>query len=149
MNREGVKVAVIERKLVGGTCVNVGCIPTKALVTSARAAHMARRGADFGVMIQDPIHVDMKRVNAPDFPIGQFVLATVYEGQDRYEEAFQAFERAATVAPPWKRALGPAYARAGRTDEARASARRARGPESHSAERDVARPDPHGTGEQG
>ncbi len=52
MNRENVKVAVIERKLVGGTCVNVGCIPTKALVASARAAHMARRGADFGVMVE-------------------------------------------------------------------------------------------------
>ena len=64
MNREGVKVAVIERKLVGGTCVNVGCIPTKALVASARAAHMARRGADFGVIVEDSICVDMKRVNA-------------------------------------------------------------------------------------
>ena len=64
MNRESVKVAVIERKLVGGTCVNVGCIPTKALVASARAAHMARRGADFGVMVEDSICVDMKRVNA-------------------------------------------------------------------------------------
>lgn len=43
------KTAIIERKLFGGTCVNVGCIPTKALVASARAAHMARRGAEFGV----------------------------------------------------------------------------------------------------
>ncbi len=64
MNREGLKLAVIERKLFGGTCVNVGCIPTKTLVASARAAHMARRGLDFGVMIKDPIHVDMKRVKA-------------------------------------------------------------------------------------
>ena len=64
MNREGLKVAVIERKLIGGTCVNVGCIPTKTLVASARAAHMARRGPDFGVIVKAPIHVDMKRVKA-------------------------------------------------------------------------------------
>ena len=41
MTREGMKTAIIERKLFGGTCVNVGCIPTKALVASARAAHPA------------------------------------------------------------------------------------------------------------
>jgi pyruvate/2-oxoglutarate dehydrogenase complex dihydrolipoamide dehydrogenase (E3) component len=45
------KTAIIERKLFGGTCVNVGCIPTKTLVASARAAYMARRGEDFGVKI--------------------------------------------------------------------------------------------------
>ncbi len=45
MTREGMKTAIIERKLFGGTCVNVGCIPTKTLVASARAAYMARRGA--------------------------------------------------------------------------------------------------------
>ena len=43
----GRKTAIIERKLIGGTCVNVGCIPTKTLIASARAAHVARRGADF------------------------------------------------------------------------------------------------------
>lgn len=64
MNREGLKVAVIERQLIGGTCVNVGCTPTKALVASARAAHMARRGAEFGVIIEGQTRVDMKRVNA-------------------------------------------------------------------------------------
>jgi pyruvate/2-oxoglutarate dehydrogenase complex dihydrolipoamide dehydrogenase (E3) component len=62
MSAEGWKVAVIERKLLGGTCVNTGCIPTKTLVASARAAHMARRAADFGVMIDGPILVDMERV---------------------------------------------------------------------------------------
>ncbi len=46
MTREGMKVAIIERKLFGGTCVNVGCIPTKTLVASARAAYIVRRGAD-------------------------------------------------------------------------------------------------------
>lgn len=64
LNAEGLKTAVIERKLIGGTCVNVGCIPTKTLVASARAAHMARRGPDFGVMIDGPVRVDMKKVKA-------------------------------------------------------------------------------------
>ncbi|WP_395311785.1 FAD-containing oxidoreductase [Mycobacterium sp. AMU20-3851] len=59
----GQKVAVIERKLVGGTCVNYGCIPTKTLVASAHAAHIARRGADFGIGTGE-ITVDMARVKA-------------------------------------------------------------------------------------
>ncbi len=61
MTGEGMNVAILERKLFGGTCVNVGCIPTKALVASARAAHMARRGDDFGVAIEGAINVDMKK----------------------------------------------------------------------------------------
>lgn len=64
MTQEGLKTAIIERKLFGGTCVNVGCIPTKALVASARAVHMARRGPDFGVVIDGTINVDMKQVKA-------------------------------------------------------------------------------------
>ncbi|MBL4721125.1 MAG: FAD-containing oxidoreductase, partial [Alphaproteobacteria bacterium] len=64
MTQEGLKVAIVERKLFGGTCVNVGCIPTKALVASARAAHMARRGADFGVVVDGPVNMDMKQVKA-------------------------------------------------------------------------------------
>ncbi|MBU9765486.1 FAD-containing oxidoreductase [Mycobacterium sp. TNTM28] len=59
----GQSVAVIERKLVGGTCVNYGCIPTKTLVASAHAAHLARRGADFGVRTGE-IVVDMAQVKA-------------------------------------------------------------------------------------
>jgi pyruvate/2-oxoglutarate dehydrogenase complex dihydrolipoamide dehydrogenase (E3) component len=62
--REGLKTAIIERSLFGGTCVNVGCTPTKALVASARAAYMARRGPEFGVAIDGPINVDMKKVKA-------------------------------------------------------------------------------------
>ena len=61
---EGMKTAILERKLFGGTCVNVGCIPTKTLVASARAAYMARRGGDFGVVIGGPVTVDMKAVKA-------------------------------------------------------------------------------------
>ncbi len=59
----GQRVAVIERKLVGGTCVNTGCIPTKTLVASAHAAHLARRGADYGVAT-GPVRVDMAKVKA-------------------------------------------------------------------------------------
>lgn len=59
----GQSVAVIERKLVGGTCVNYGCIPTKTLVASAHAAHLARRGADFGVGTGD-VAIDMTKVKA-------------------------------------------------------------------------------------
>ena len=60
----GMAVAIVERDRFGGTCVNTGCVPTKTLVASARAAHMARRGADFGVVIDSPITVDMKQVKA-------------------------------------------------------------------------------------
>src|ERR1035438_1001064 len=60
----GMKVAIIERKLFGGTCVNTGCIPTKTMVASAYAAHMARRAAEFGVETTGSISVDMKRVKA-------------------------------------------------------------------------------------
>ena len=59
----GMTVALIERKLVGGTCVNTGCMPTKTLVASAYAAHLARRAADFGVMTGE-IAIDMKTVAA-------------------------------------------------------------------------------------
>jgi pyruvate/2-oxoglutarate dehydrogenase complex dihydrolipoamide dehydrogenase (E3) component len=59
----GQTVAVIERKLVGGTCVNTGCIPTKTLVASAHAAHLARRGAEYGVGTGE-ITVDMAKVKA-------------------------------------------------------------------------------------
>ena len=99
MTGEGMKTAIIERKLFGGTCVNVGCIPTKALVASARAAHMARRGGDFGVTIEGAIHVDMKQVKArKDAIVKQsndgvtnwlktMENLTVFEGHGRLESA--------------------------------------------------------------
>ncbi|MDB5913463.1 MAG: mercuric reductase [Ramlibacter sp.] len=59
----GMRVALIERHLLGGTCVNTGCYPTKTLVASARAIHLARRGAEFGFEA-GPIRVDMRRVMA-------------------------------------------------------------------------------------
>ena len=99
MTREGMKTAIIERKLFGGTCVNVGCIPTKTLVASARAAYMARRGADFGVVIDGPIAVDMKQVKSrKDGVVRQsnegvtnwlknMENLAVYEGHGRLESA--------------------------------------------------------------
>jgi pyruvate/2-oxoglutarate dehydrogenase complex dihydrolipoamide dehydrogenase (E3) component len=64
MAAAGQRVALIERHLVGGTCVNTGCIPTKTLVASAYNAHMVRRAADFGVQVDGSVGVDMKRVKA-------------------------------------------------------------------------------------
>jgi pyruvate/2-oxoglutarate dehydrogenase complex dihydrolipoamide dehydrogenase (E3) component len=60
----GMKVAVVERNKFGGTCVNDGCTPTKAMVASAYAAHMARRSGDYGVIVDGTPRVDMKRVKA-------------------------------------------------------------------------------------
>jgi pyruvate/2-oxoglutarate dehydrogenase complex dihydrolipoamide dehydrogenase (E3) component len=99
LTREGMKTAVIERQLFGGTCVNVGCVPTKALVASARAAHMARRGADFGVTIAGPVEVDMKQVKARKDAIvrqsnqgvsnwlANMENCTVFHGHGRFEAA--------------------------------------------------------------
>ncbi len=99
MTQAGHKVAIIERKLFGGTCVNVGCTPTKTLVASARAAHMARRAADFGVAISSSVAVDMKKVKArKDAVVRQSNEGvtnwlkgmdglTVYEGHGRLESA--------------------------------------------------------------
>ena len=61
LDKEGLKTAVIERKLLGGTCVNTGCIPTKTLIASARAAHVARRGGEYG-FAAGKVRVDMDDV---------------------------------------------------------------------------------------
>jgi pyruvate/2-oxoglutarate dehydrogenase complex dihydrolipoamide dehydrogenase (E3) component len=63
LTRAGMTVALIERKQFGGTCVNTGCTPTKTLVASAYAAHLARRGSEFGIVTGD-VRVDMPRVKA-------------------------------------------------------------------------------------
>ncbi len=95
----GLKVAIIERGLFGGTCVNTGCIPTKAMVASAYAARIATRAAEFGVVTGTPVTVDMKRVKARKDEIsgqsnhsvesGLRTLAncTVYQGHARFESA--------------------------------------------------------------
>jgi pyruvate/2-oxoglutarate dehydrogenase complex dihydrolipoamide dehydrogenase (E3) component len=67
----GMRVAIIERYRFGGTCVNTGCTPTKTLVASAYAAHMARRAGEYGVMIDGAISVDMKKVKErKDYVLG-------------------------------------------------------------------------------
>jgi pyruvate/2-oxoglutarate dehydrogenase complex dihydrolipoamide dehydrogenase (E3) component len=60
----GMSVALIERHLFGGTCVNTGCMPTKTLVASAYAAHLVRRCPEYGVMLVTPPRIDMRRVKA-------------------------------------------------------------------------------------
>ena len=62
--RQGQRTVLIERDRLGGTCVNVGCIPTKALVASARAAQVARRAAEWGVRLDGGVRVDMAAVKA-------------------------------------------------------------------------------------
>src|SRR5215831_12641223 len=57
----GMHTALIERKHVGGTCINEGCTPTKTMVASGRVAYLARRAADYGVHT-GPISIDMKKV---------------------------------------------------------------------------------------
>ena len=57
----GMRTALIERKHIGGTCINEGCTPTKTMVASGRVAYLARRAADYGVQT-GPISVDMARV---------------------------------------------------------------------------------------
>ncbi|MFU0503190.1 FAD-containing oxidoreductase [Pseudaminobacter sp. NGMCC 1.201702] len=64
LTEAGMTVALIERKLFGGTCVNTGCIPTKTLVASAYAARLAQRAADYGVTIGGAVGVDMKALKA-------------------------------------------------------------------------------------
>ena len=92
----GWKVAIIERKLFGGTCVNTGCTPTKTLVASAYAAHLARRAAEYGVTVGGRVEVDMKTVKArADAVVGQsrngverslrtLKGCTVYQGHARF-----------------------------------------------------------------
>src|ERR1043165_1423248 len=92
----GWKIAVIERKLFGGTCVNTGCTPTKALVASAYAAYLARRATDYGVTIAGPVSVDMQAVKARkdaivapsrrgvERSLRNLEGCTVYEGHDRF-----------------------------------------------------------------
>ena len=97
----GKRVAIVERHRFGGTCVNVGCIPTKALVASARAAHVARRAAEYGVVIDGEVRVDMTRVKArKDAIVRQsneglerwlkgLDNCTVFEGHARFETPHQ------------------------------------------------------------
>src|ERR1700744_3970510 len=64
LGEAGMKVALVERKLFGGTCVNTGCTPTKAPVASPHGPHGARRAAEYGITLGGAVGVDMKRVKA-------------------------------------------------------------------------------------
>ena len=90
----GMKVAIVERKLFGGTCVNTGCIPTKTMVASAYAAHTARRTSDFGVVIDGGVSVDMRLVKERRMPYPQVENPNreVAEaaGSDRHHDALIA-----------------------------------------------------------
>lgn len=93
----GRKVAIVERARFGGTCVNTGCMPTKTLVASAYAAHLARHGADYGVIVDGPVRVDMQRVKARADAVASSASRnvekwlknipnlTVFEGHARFE----------------------------------------------------------------
>ena len=62
LSAAGKKVALIEKDLLGGTCVNVGCTPTKAMVTSAHTAHVARRAEELGVIASADVSVDLRKI---------------------------------------------------------------------------------------
>jgi pyruvate/2-oxoglutarate dehydrogenase complex dihydrolipoamide dehydrogenase (E3) component len=97
----GMKTAIVERKRFGGTCVNTGCIPTKTLVASARAAHIARPAGEYGVRIGGSITVDMKKIKArkdavvarSNEGVEKWLKSTenlrVYEGHARFQDAHQ------------------------------------------------------------
>ena len=97
--QSGRKTAVLERLRFGGTCVNVGCIPTKSLVASARAIHMARRGDEFGFTTGGAVQVNMPRVKARKDDIVRqssqgvedwmrnTANITVYDGHGRFTSA--------------------------------------------------------------
>jgi pyruvate/2-oxoglutarate dehydrogenase complex dihydrolipoamide dehydrogenase (E3) component len=109
----GKRVAIIERKLFGGTCVNTGCIPTKAMVASAYAAQMVRRAAEFGVDVPGPLHVNMKRVKARKDGISgasrdglendlkHRANVTVYQGHARFESAQEITVGEERLTAPW------------------------------------------------
>jgi pyruvate/2-oxoglutarate dehydrogenase complex dihydrolipoamide dehydrogenase (E3) component len=80
LTKAGMKVALIERQLFGGTCVNTGCMPTKTLVASAYAAHLARRAADFGVVLDRGVRIDMASVKRRADTVSANARRSVEEG---------------------------------------------------------------------
>jgi len=76
----GMRVALVERKSFGGTCVNTGCTPTKTLIASAYAAYLARRGGDYGVSLASAVSVDMEKVKVRQ----DTVVRTTREGLEAW-----------------------------------------------------------------
>ena len=97
LTKTGMSVAFVERNLFGGTCINTGCTPTKAMVASAYVAHMAFRAAEYGVQLSAPARVDMKAVssrrdaivansrNSVESGLRGNPLVTVFEGTASFE----------------------------------------------------------------
>ena len=99
----GMRVALVERKLLGGTCVNTGCMPTKALVASARAAHVARHAERWGVLHGGGVRVDMARVAARAREVTEDARAGLAGADDdgvEVRHAAIALRRAALVGHP-------------------------------------------------
>jgi pyruvate/2-oxoglutarate dehydrogenase complex dihydrolipoamide dehydrogenase (E3) component len=108
----GMRVAIIERHRFGGTCVNTGCTPTKTLVASAYAAHLARRAGEFGVTIEGGVTVDMKKVKArKDYVLGFSTrgverslrsnpMITVYQGHARFASPSSVAVGSETLSAP-------------------------------------------------
>jgi pyruvate/2-oxoglutarate dehydrogenase complex dihydrolipoamide dehydrogenase (E3) component len=101
----GWTVALVERKLFGGTCVNTGCTPTKALVASAYAAHLNRRAEDFGVVPSIAVMMDMRRVR-------QRIEAIVTESREGVEQCLRQMERC-TIYQGAARFVSPSQLRVG------------------------------------
>jgi pyruvate/2-oxoglutarate dehydrogenase complex dihydrolipoamide dehydrogenase (E3) component len=95
----GMKVAVVEKAKFGGTCVNDGCTPTKAMVASAYAAHMARRAGEYGVLLDSSPRVDMKRVKARKDEIVRASSEGVEKWMERLKDATVYRGHARFVAP--------------------------------------------------
>jgi pyruvate/2-oxoglutarate dehydrogenase complex dihydrolipoamide dehydrogenase (E3) component len=108
----GQRVAIVERHRFGGTCVNTGCTPTKTLVASAYAAHLARRAGELGVSVPGPVTVDMKKVKArKDYVLGFSTrgverslrsnpLITVYQGHARFASTSSVVVDSETLSAP-------------------------------------------------
>ncbi|HLX44130.1 MAG TPA: FAD-containing oxidoreductase [Bryobacteraceae bacterium] len=111
LSAAGLKTAIVERKLFGGTCVNTGCIPTKAMVASAYAVHLARRAADFGFST-GPVAVDMAAVKARKDKISGssntsverwlrgMENCTVYQGHAAFESPHEVRVNGETLTAP-------------------------------------------------
>jgi pyruvate/2-oxoglutarate dehydrogenase complex dihydrolipoamide dehydrogenase (E3) component len=108
----GLTVALVERHFFGGTCVNTGCMPTKTLVASARVAHQARRAADYGVVLNGGVSIDLPRVmsrahkvtetsrNSVETWLNGMERLTVLRGHARFERADTLSVNGETITAP-------------------------------------------------
>jgi pyruvate/2-oxoglutarate dehydrogenase complex dihydrolipoamide dehydrogenase (E3) component len=121
----GAKVALVEKHLMGGDCLNVGCVPSKALISASRAAHRVRRAAEFGVRVRGEVHVDfpavmerMRRLRADiskndsarrfrDAGVDVFIGAGQFEGRDRLRVGGKTLEFSKAVIATGARAAAP------------------------------------------